>query len=160
MNGGAEDNKKLQQWVMSLAITVVCCALFFLFFAGYFLRTQEKLIEMQVRSEMQEARMSTLETNLLMLGQRVAVPPPPMPAGVVPAPAAQPAPPQAPAPQAPAVPHPGKQGMATPHAAEPMGSGAALLLNTESLTPTVTKPTPPATKKPAENNPSAADAEE
>lgn len=160
MNGGAEENRKLQQWVMSLAITVVCCALFFLFFAGYFLRTQEKLIELQVRSEMQEARLNMLENNLLMLGQRVAVPPPPMPAGVVPAPVAQPTLPSAPTPQAPAVPHHGKQGAATPHTIDPMGSGAALLLNTESLTPTVAKPAPPAAKKPAEKDSSAPDAEE
>ncbi len=129
---------------MSIAITVVCCALFFLFFAGYFLRTQEKLIEMQVRSEMQEARMNVLENNVLMLGQRVAVPPPPMPVGVVPAPApvvplqeqaAHPV--QAvPAPVSP--PPTTKHQSVAPSPVEVMG-GAALLLNTESLTPALPK---------------------
>lgn len=143
MNGITnEETKKLNQWVVSLAITVVCCALFFLFFAGYFLRTQEKLIEMQVRSEMLEARMNTLENGLMMLGQRVAVPPPPMPVGVAPAPApaVQAAPPAQPAPAP--VPPPAaakRQSEAAPPSGT-MDGGAALLLNTESITPTTAHP--------------------
>lgn len=138
MNGiTSEETKKLSQWVMSIAITVVCCALFFLFFAGYFLRTQEKLIEMQVRSEMQEARMNMLENNVMMLGQRVAVPPPPMPAGVTPA-ATQPVP-VAPPPATVSPPPATKRQSAAPSPVETMG-GAALLLNTESITPALPKP--------------------
>lgn len=68
-----EENKNVSQihhWIMSLAITVVCCAVFFLFFAGYFLKTQERIIEVQVRGEMNEARIVALESNLLWMSNQ------------------------------------------------------------------------------------------
>lgn len=136
MNGqSSEETRKLSQWVASIAITVVCCALFFLFFAGYFLRTQEKLIEMQVRSEMQEARMNMLENNLLMLGQRTVVQNI-VPAATVPAPVAIPPAVQAPsAPVQPTVAPPAeKPRSAAPPLMETVG-GDALLLNTVSVIP-------------------------
>ncbi len=142
MNGiTSEETKKLHQWVVSIAITVVCCALFFLFFAGYFLSTQEKLIEMQVRSEMQEARMNILENNLLMFGQRSAMlpitPAVPVPAPVTARPAVQAAPPSpAPAPLTPPV----AEQHSAPRSPVDTMDGAALLLNTESITPALQNP--------------------
>jgi hypothetical protein len=75
-----QNTSQIHQWIMSLAITVVCCAVFFLFFAGYFLKTQERIIEIQVRGEMNEARIAALESNLLWMSnqqrQQVAAPAP------------------------------------------------------------------------------------
>jgi len=70
------DQKRLYQWVTSLAITVVCCAVFFLFFAPYVLESKEEVIRAQVRIEMLEARLNTLENNILISAARHVAPQP------------------------------------------------------------------------------------
>ncbi len=149
-------NKRLSQWVISLAITIVCCAIFFLVFAGYFLRVQERLIEMQVRVELNESRIAALENNYMFAMQQRAAPPPApvvmhrQPDIAAPAPAMPPEPspvPKAAAPANPVVP-----------------SNEALLLDTKVAPPPVAAPAEPvaaekAPAKPAHHKPAKPKAE-
>lgn len=125
-----DENKRLNQWVLSLAITIVCCAIFFLVFAGYFLRVQERLIEMQVRVELNDSRIAALENNYLFMAQRAALAPPPAP---IPVPQhAAPTPPvpsAAPPPEAPA------ESKVVPPVSPVVPSNEALLLDTKVAAP-------------------------
>jgi len=65
MNQPNEREKILSQWIISLAISVVCCALLFLVFAGYIMRLHDKISATSVQ-------MSATSIRLEMLLERQA----------------------------------------------------------------------------------------
>jgi hypothetical protein len=64
MNDGG-NQERIQQWIVSLVVTVVCCAVFFLAFAGHFMDMQKEVTTARVEIGMLEARLNNLESNIL-----------------------------------------------------------------------------------------------
>ncbi|MEQ1653610.1 MAG: hypothetical protein ABL897_14070 [Hyphomicrobium sp.] len=65
----ATGQQRILQWITSLAITIVCCAIFFLVFSGQFLAMQKEVTAARVETGMLEARLNYLESHILW-GQR------------------------------------------------------------------------------------------
>lgn len=63
IDGGNQE--RIQQWIVSLVVTVVCCAVFFLAFAGHFMDMQKEVTTARVEIGMLEARLNYLENNIL-----------------------------------------------------------------------------------------------
>lgn len=74
MNDGG-NQERLQQWIVSLVVTVVSCAVFFLAFAGHFMDMQKEVITARVEIGMLEARLNSLESNILWGQHHQAVAP-------------------------------------------------------------------------------------
>lgn len=97
MNGDLHNEgagKRLQQWVVSLAVSIACCAVLFLVFASFLLDNHRQLIEMRVRSEMMESKLATLENSMMwslrMNAQKESARPAQAPADAVAAPVSAP----------------------------------------------------------------------
>ena len=59
-------------WITSLAISVVCCAVLFVIFAGYVVSIKEDLSMARLRGDMAEQRLNLVNTQIEMLFRRTA----------------------------------------------------------------------------------------
>ncbi|MGB4101232.1 MAG: hypothetical protein WBK91_04930 [Alphaproteobacteria bacterium] len=88
MLSNANNKERLHQWITSLAITIVCCAGFFLVFSGNFLDLHKEVTVARVESGMLEARLNHLESHIMWEHRRQkagglhAAPTPPAPVQV------------------------------------------------------------------------------
>lgn len=57
----------VSQWITSLAISVVCCSVLFIVFAGYIVQLHETTNLLTVRLEMLQARQQNVETDMTAL---------------------------------------------------------------------------------------------
>ncbi len=89
MRQDADMKQSTQQWIASLAVTIVCCAVFFLVFSGHFLDLHKEVTAARVETGMLEARLNYLESNVLWAQRRQATALPPKEAA---APAQEPLP--------------------------------------------------------------------
>jgi hypothetical protein len=66
MTNGAvpEDNRKLLQWVISLAVSIVCCAVLFLVFASFLLDNQRSLMKLELQQEIIQTKLSAVDSNI------------------------------------------------------------------------------------------------
>ncbi|MBI1272812.1 MAG: hypothetical protein GC131_01835 [Alphaproteobacteria bacterium] len=65
INGTTQgDGKKMLQWVISLAVSIVCCAVLFLVFASFLLDNQRSLMRLQMQQEVIEAKLNTVDANI------------------------------------------------------------------------------------------------
>lgn len=105
MNASAPvvTSSSMSQWIVSLAISVICCAILFLMFAVYMLSLQEKIGIVAIKLESVEQRQGQLATDINAIRHPIQVQisgvgtSPAAPAIPAPAPVAEMPPPAAPA---------------------------------------------------------------
>jgi hypothetical protein len=61
-------------WITSLALSVVCCAVLFVVFAGYLMEMKENLTVHRIQVEMLDQRMSLISTDVRDVRRRSAMP--------------------------------------------------------------------------------------
>ncbi len=60
-------NHAITQWITSLAISVICCAILFIVFAGYIVRIQETMNLLSLRVELLKERNDNMTHEISML---------------------------------------------------------------------------------------------
>lgn len=65
MMNGNKDQQRVNQWITSLAVAVVSCAMFSLLVAGRHRDMQKQLTVTAARTEMLEAELSALQSGVL-----------------------------------------------------------------------------------------------
>jgi len=68
-----QDYRNTNWWITSLAISIVCCAILFVIFAGYLVDVKENLAVSRMRSDMMEQRLNTMTTEMENLYRRSSV---------------------------------------------------------------------------------------
>lgn len=86
---GSMQTQVVAQWITSLAISVVCCAVLFIVFAGYIVQLHESTNLMEVRIEVLQEKQNQLTTELASIRRAPVVniqniPNPVSPSAVVP----------------------------------------------------------------------------
>ncbi len=94
-NGGAQQ--LIAQWITSLAISVICCAVLFVVFAGYIVDLHSAINLATVRLEVVQEKDRHLMSEIAMLKRYL--PQPPSLAAAAPGPEQSIAPPEAPVPE-------------------------------------------------------------
>ena len=67
------QSKNQSWWISSLAISVVCCAILFVLFAGYLVDLDKTIAVMNVRIDMLEQRQNRTDGDMEGLRRRTAV---------------------------------------------------------------------------------------
>lgn len=65
MTSYEEEYGHLRQWIASLAFTIACCAVFFLFFSNHYMNMRKQLNIAEIRTDMLEAKVNFLESSLV-----------------------------------------------------------------------------------------------
>jgi hypothetical protein len=76
MKENEEEPRLMAQWIVSLAVSVVCCAVLFVVFAGYIVDIHDSLNLTKVRLEVAQERVTHLNTEVDAL-RRALMPPQP-----------------------------------------------------------------------------------
>ncbi|MDX9689223.1 MAG: hypothetical protein EOM37_00410 [Proteobacteria bacterium] len=63
-------SRDVAQWITSLAISVICCAILFIVFAGYIVNLHDKANLQEVRVEMLKDRINQLSMDITALRMR------------------------------------------------------------------------------------------
>lgn len=67
------DHSNTYWWITSLAISVVCCAILFVVFAGYLFQVKEDVAVAKVRSDITESRINEMALEIQILNRRSTV---------------------------------------------------------------------------------------
>lgn len=70
-----DSRSTMGQWVTSLAISVVCCAILFVVFAGYLMGLHDKQALMQARLEVVQERQNQISSELVYMRRSVQIVP-------------------------------------------------------------------------------------
>jgi hypothetical protein len=67
------NTQNISWWITSLAISVICCAILFIIFAGYLMDIKSNLSENRLRIDIAERRASEFSTEIDSLRRRTTV---------------------------------------------------------------------------------------
>jgi len=71
MNANNEEPRLMAQWIVSLAVSVVCCAVLFVVFAGYIVDLHDALTLTTVRLEVAQEKLSSVTNEVETLRRAV-----------------------------------------------------------------------------------------
>ncbi|NDC57152.1 MAG: hypothetical protein EBZ69_10185, partial [Alphaproteobacteria bacterium] len=67
-----DESTRLKQWVVSLGVSVTCCAALFVIFAAFLLDNQRQYVEAKVRIDYLEERLAAAENHVMWQSRQTA----------------------------------------------------------------------------------------